>query len=668
GGAERILAAFESLLVAAAEHPDHPVGSLALLGPAARHQLLVEWNDTGVAYTRESSVPELFAEVAARRPEAVAMRQGERSWSYGELASRAGRLARRLRAHPGWGGPETVVALLTGRSPETAVGALGVVTAGGAYLPVDPDYPAERIAHMLEDSGAVAVVAREDLRERLPEGGPPILVLDAAEAVKEAAESADELRRPDGWQPERLAYVIYTSGSTGKPKGVELTHRGLANLVAWHRRAYSVAAGDRTTLLSGPGFDASVWELWPVLAAGGALHVPPEELRSAPEELLAWFAAEGITIAFLATPLAEAALDAIRSRGAPEGLRLRALLTGGDRLHRPPPEGLPFAVVNHYGPTEATVVTTAGAVGPDSRTPPPIGRPIAGMRVYLLGRDLEPVPAGVPGELFVGGDGLARGYLARPALTAAAFVPDPFAAPAGAAPGARQLLSGGAPGARLYRTGDLARWLLGGEVEFLGRIDGQVKLRGFRIELGEIESVLAAHPAVAQAAVAVREDRPENRRLVAYVVPADGAALAPAALRVHLAGRLPDYMMPAAYVALAELPLTPNGKIDRAALPAPEEEASAVAREREAPRGPLEELVAGVLAEVLGVSAVGADDDFFELGGHSLLATRVMSRLRELAGAEVPLRRLFEGPTVAELAAVIEELRRGGAGGRRPPP
>ncbi|HLE85091.1 MAG TPA: amino acid adenylation domain-containing protein, partial [Thermoanaerobaculia bacterium] len=531
-------------------------------------------------------------------------------------------------------------------------------------LPVDPDYPAERIAYMLADSGAVAVVAREELRGRLPAGGPPVLVLDAAEPAEQTGEpdAAAELARADGWHPERLAYVIYTSGSTGRPKGVELTHRGLANLVAWHRAAYRPGPEDRATLLAGPGFDAAVWELWPVLASGAVLCVPPEELRAAPEDLLAWLAEAGITLAFLATPLAEAALDAIRSRGVPEGLRLRALLTGGDRLHRPPPEGLPFAVVNHYGPTESTVVSTAGEVAADSRVPPPIGGPIAGLGARVLDRWLGEVPVGVPGELCVAGRGLARGYRGRPAWTAGAFVPDP----AGEERGGRQLLSGAAPGARLYRTGDLARWLPDGRLEFLGRIDNQVQVRGFRVELGEIEAVLAAHPAVREAVVLARTPPAGGEaRLIAYPVPADGEASDPEELRAWLARRLPDYMVPRHFVPIPEVPLTPNGKIDRAALPEPDA-GPGPGEAHVPPRTPLEELVAGVWAEVLGVERVGATDDFFHLGGHSLLATRVLSRLRDALGVEVPLAALFEAPTVAGLAAAVEGGARPGEVAERP--
>ncbi|HEX6199628.1 MAG TPA: amino acid adenylation domain-containing protein, partial [Thermoanaerobaculia bacterium] len=478
---ERMWGHYQELLRGAIGDPARTLAELPLLTAAEAAQVRA-WEEAPAPRADEEAAPvhRLVARRAAADPGAPAVVDaGGEVLTYGELARRAAALAARLRALPGWGGREPVVALVTGRSPDTAVAALGVLAAGGAYLPVDPDYPLERIAYMLEDSGAVAVVARGDLRGVVPAGGLPVLAPDGDGETGELAGT----EHPE--HPERLAYVIYTSGSTGKPKGVDLTHRGLANLVAWHRETYRIGPGDRAALLAGPGFDAAVWELWPPLAAGASLHVPPDSLRAAPEALLAWMAERGITVTFLATPLAEAVLDGIRASGVPEALRLRAVLTGGDRLHRPPPPGLPFELVNHYGPTESTVVATAGVVGPGSRTPPPIGRPIAGLGARLLDRSLRRAPAGVPGELCVAGRGLARGYRGRPAWTAEAFVPD-------AAADSRC----GAPGDRIYKTGDLARWLPDGRIEFLGRIDTQVQVRGFRVELGEIESVLADHPGV----------------------------------------------------------------------------------------------------------------------------------------------------------------------------
>ncbi|HYO16010.1 MAG TPA: amino acid adenylation domain-containing protein, partial [Thermoanaerobaculia bacterium] len=535
-------------------------------------------------------------------------------------------------------GPETVVAICVERSPEAALAALAVLEAGGAYLPLDPAYPAERLRFMLEDSGAAAVLVRPDLRRALPETAVPVLDVNfQAGDGDRPGETGD----PD--DPDRLAYVIYTSGSTGRPKGVEIPHRGLSNLIAWHRRIYGVTPEDRATLLAGPAFDASVWELWPYLAAGASVRVPDAETRSDPARLLAWMAAEGITLAFLPTPLAEALVE-IAERGVPPGLKLRALLTGGDRLRRAPGRDLPFLLVNHYGPTEVSVVTTAGVVPAGrSRTlsgAPPIGHPIAGVRVHLLDSSLRRVPQGVPGELCIGGAGLARGYRGRPELTAEKLIPDS---------------QGAAPGTRLYRTGDLARWLPDGGLEFLGRLDHQVKVRGFRIELGEVEAVLGEHAGVREAVVVARGEG-EERGLVAYVVAEDAVDL-----RSWLGERLPAYMVPAAFVSLSALPLTPNGKVDLRARPEPEWGEGAGDKGNAAPPTPLEELLAGIWSAVLGVGEVGTRDNFFKLGGHSLLATRVLSRVRDSVGAEVPLAALFEAPTVAGLARSIEEILRGPA-------
>ena len=604
------------------------VAELPLLTPEERAQLAT-WNETGALVFAHRPAYELFLDQAARAPEALAVADGPSRLTYGELAERAHGLARRL-IELGVG-PESVVALLADRSAETVVGAVAVLLAGGAYLPLDPASPPDRLDFLLEDSGAVAVLRREG------ETGAS-LSLTPLKSLKSFG-SFD----PPRASGTGLAYVIYTSGSTGRPKGVEIPHAGLAHLIAWHLRAYGIGPEDRATLLASPAFDASVWETWPSLAAGASLHVPDAETRGTPERLLAWLAAERITVAFLPTPLAEAVLDL----APPPGLALRFLLTGGDRLCRVPPADLPFVLVNHYGPTENTVVTTAVPVGPGSLAPPPIGRPIAGTRVWIADRDLRRVPVGVPGELLAAGCGLARGYRGRPDLTAERFLPDPWPPE---------------PGGRLYRTGDVARWRTDGQIEFLGRRDHQVKIRGYRIELGEIEAVLAGHPAVRAAVVVARAAPAGDKRLVAYTVPHPESEIphSRSILRAWLQERLPDYMVPAAFVTLAELPLTQNGKVDLKALPAPEgerEEARSAV-----PRTPLEELLAGIWAETLGLDAVGPHDDFFKLGGHSLIAARLLARVRDAVEAEVPLAALFEGPTVAELARVVEAALGAGSG------
>ncbi|HEV2734163.1 MAG TPA: condensation domain-containing protein, partial [Longimicrobiaceae bacterium] len=430
--------------------------------------------------------------------------------------------------------------------------------------------------------------------------------------------------------PLSSAYVVYTSGSTGTPKGVVVTHGGLANLVDWHLAEFGVTSADRATQLAGLGFDASAWETWPYLAAGATLHlVADEETRASPEALRAFLLGRGITIAFAPTPLAEGLLGLEWPRDA----ALRALLTGGDALRARPSAGAPFALVNAYGPTENTVVATSGAVAPDGGgRPPGIGLPIRGVRAYVLDPGLNPVPSGVPGELHLAGDGLARGYLGRPATSAGAFVPCPF----------------GEAGGRMYATGDRVRRLASGELEFLGRTDHQVKLRGFRIEPGEIESVLLRDPRVRECVAVVRADAAGERRIVAYLAGTD----VPGAeeLRARLRESLPDYMVPSAFVALERLPLTPSGKVDRGALPDPAAH-DASGREHAPPRTPAERSLAEIWREVLGVERVGIHEHFFELGGDSIHAVRVAAAARR-AGLRILPRQLFEHTTVAELAQV----------------
>ena len=596
-----------------------------------------------VAPAAAADVVRRFAAHAARRPRATAVAWDGGEMSYGELERRSRRLAAELRARGV--GPETVVAICAERSPETVVAALAVLRAGGAYLPLDPGYPRERLAFMLADAGAAMVIARPDLIAALPDGAPPVLALDVA-AAADPADAADAMDVMDGGGREAaaasLAYVIYTSGSTGRPKGVEIHRAGLASLVDWHLAAYRVGADDRATLLAGPAFDAAVWELWPYLAAGASLHVPPPAVRASPERLLGWLAQREITLCFLPTPLAAALLAEIERR--PPRLALRALLTGGDRLQRAPAGELPFTLWNHYGPTESTVVATAAPVGAGLAGPPPIGRPIAGTRIHLLDRDGGRMPVGVPGELAIAGAGLARGYRERPDLTAERFVPDPW----------------GGPGERLYRTGDLVRLTAAGELEFLGRRDRQVKIRGFRIELGEIEAALREHPAVREAVVAVRPAAGAaggEARLVAYLVTAPEVGTQ--SVQQLLASRLPDHMVPAAFVRLPALPLTRNGKVDLAALPDPRPEADGGRDDRgEAPASALEELLLGIWSDLLGRGDFGVHENFFRLGGHSLLATQLLSRVRDAVLLEVPLATLFTAPTVAGLAGAIETLLR----------
>ncbi|WP_369414579.1 non-ribosomal peptide synthase/polyketide synthase [Corallococcus soli] len=630
--AERMLKHLGMLLEGLAKDADADVWDVSLLDAAERQQVLLRWNDTRVAFPDQGAVHERFAAQAARTPDALAVESaaGVRL-TYGALEARSNRLARHLRALGV--GPEVRVGLCVERSPEMVVGMLAVLKAGGAYVPLDPAHPRERLAYLLEDARMPVVLTQRSLREALPEGAANVLCLDSDWETLVAPEAGTPAPAAAG----QLAYVIYTSGSTGRPKGVEVEHASLGNLVTWHQRAYGVTEEDRTTQLAGLAFDASVWEIWPTLTAGASLHLPPEEVRTAPAELVHWLTEQRITVAFLPTVLAEAVV----AREWPEATTLRTLLTGGDRLHRVDVDGLPFQVVNHYGPTEGTVVSTSAVVRASTQAPP-IGQPITNMRAYVLDARLRPVPVGVGGELYVAGAGVSRGYLRRPELTAERFLPDPFAT---------------VPGARLYRTGDRVRWLSEGMLEFLGRADDQVKVRGFRIEPGEIEQALSLHPAVRERVVVVQDDARGGKRLVAYVVGEGGATLETGALHAFLRDRLPEYMVPSAFVVLDALPLNTSGKVDRRALPAPETGLSRTGP-RVAPSTPTEVLLASLWAQVLGVPQVGAEDSFFELGGHSLLATQAMSRIRSAFGVELPLRALFEAPTVSRLALKVDEAVR----------
>jgi amino acid adenylation domain-containing protein len=655
---DRLLGHFGALLAAAAAAPGSRLSELPLLAAAERHQLLREWNDTAAGAATALPVAQQVAAQARRAPDALAVSDGAACLTYGELAAAAGRLAQWL-ARRGVE-PEVRVALCLGRSAAEVVAMLAVLGAGGAYVPLDPADPDERLAWLVRDCGALLLLARGVRAAELAAAlgaAPGQLVVDLDSLALDcppprqapAAASPPAIAPPP---PAALAYVIYTSGSTGPPKGVAVTQAGLANLVAWQRRLLGITAGDRTTHLAGPAFDATVLELWPWLTAGAAVEVIDDSTRLQPAALGARLAASGVTHSFLPTPLAESLLAGWRP---PPGLALRSLATGGDKLRRPPAGPLPFALWNLYGPTEATVVATAARLDTAGATgvaaPPPIGRPIDGLRVYVLDRRLRPVPCGAAGELCVAGHGVARGYLGRPGETAASFMPDPWA---------------DAPGARLYRTGDRARQLADGRLEFLGRLDRQVKVRGFRIEPGEVEAAVAADPEVSACAVLLRADLPGGPGLVAFVTPAGAAGPGTAAaggtsglterLRQGLARRLPAFAMPALIVPLPELPLTANGKLDRRAL-ARRELPAAPDREHQrttgaaatAPRGEVEETIAAIWRQVLERPAVGRHDSFFDLGGHSLLLVDVHGKLRERF-PELQILDLFRYPTVAALA------------------
>ncbi|HYH81285.1 MAG TPA: amino acid adenylation domain-containing protein, partial [Longimicrobium sp.] len=648
GTVERMLGHLERVLEQVAADADVRLSRLALLGEAERALVLEAWNDTAAAFPADRCIHELFEAQAARTPGAVAVRFEEESLTYRELNERANRLARHLA---GLGvGPEARVGVCLERSLEMVVSLLAVLKAGGAYVPLDPGYPAERLAYMLADSDIPVLLTQERLRGVLPaRDGVRMVSVDGA--WMEAAAGSVENPRSEV-APENLAYVIYTSGSTGRPKGVMNAHRGVVNRLWWMQSQLRLGGRDVVLQKTPFSFDVSVWEFfWPLQQGASLVMARPEGHRD-PAYLQEAIERHRVTTVHFVPPMLQQFVEAAAVERCAS---LERVICSGEAL--PPAlverfhERFPARVELHnlYGPTEAAVdVSWWACQGQDSLDVVPIGRPIGNTRLYVLDAGLQPVPVGVPGELYIGGVQVARGYLNRPALTASRFVPDHLG------PGA---------GSRLYATGDRARWRADGAIEYLGRLDEQVKIRGFRIEPGEIEAALRRHDGVRECVVVVRDDQPGDRRLVAYMV-ADPDAMDAAALREHLRRGLPEYMVPSAFVALDALPLSPNGKLDRKALPAPE--LAADADRYVAPRTPVEEVLAGIWAEVLGGRRIGATDNFFELGGHSLLATLVMARVREVLGVRAPLRTLFERPTVAELAEQVEALRR--KGGPQLPP
>jgi aspartate racemase len=644
------------LVDAIADDPDQRLSALPLLTPAEHHQILVGLNDTATTYPGDATVHAVFEAQARRTPDAVAVVAGEQQLTYGELNARADRLAHRLRSRGA--GPDVLVGVCLERSIELVVAFLGILKAGGAYLPLDPSYPTDRLRFMVDDAAAAVVLTRAALRDRVANAGAPVLLVDEGGAIPAAPGAPPAVRTG----PDHLIYVMFTSGSTGRPKGVAIPHRAVLRLV--FGQSYARFDATRTFLwTSAISFVVMTFELWGALLHGARCVLFPAAVPT-PSALAALIRRHHVTTAWLTASLFNTVIDE-----APQALAgLEELLVGGEALSpshvRRAYQHLPgVTIVNGYGPTECTTFACChrlpGPPDPDAASVP-IGGPIANTTAYVLDRHRRPVPLGVVGELYLGGPGLARGYVNRPELTAERFVPHPFDPE---------------PGARLYRTGDLARWRADGVIDFVGRVDGQVKIRGFRVEPGEIEAVLASHPRVREAAVVVRERAPGDRVLVAHVVPRE-APLGPDALQEFLRVRLPAFMIPSAFVETSALPLTPVGKLDRAALAALGDGGGGDAGARLGPRDPLEAQLVTVWEEVLGTAPVGVKDDFFALGGHSLTAVRLVQKIERSLDHALPLAAIHANPTVEALARLLLRRERGQfqapmvelqPGGARPP-
>ncbi|WP_231608016.1 non-ribosomal peptide synthetase [Streptacidiphilus albus] len=641
----RLVGHFQTLLASVAGSPGARLSELEMLTAGEREQILVEWNDTAGPYPDAATIHQLVEERAGRDPEAVAVSFGAESLTYRQVNERANQLAHHLRGSGVV--PGALVAVCLDRSPDLVCALLGILKAGAAFVPLDPDYPTERIAYMVEDTATPLVVTHTDHAGRLP-AGTALLLVD-----REWPQGATSDPVPVAG-PDDAAYVIYTSGSTGRPKGVQLDHRGVVNYLDWCDRNYppTAASGVGTLLYSSVTFDLTITALFLPLMQGLRIDIPRPDADQSAFDAAVETVLTGVEVSFLkATP---SHLELLVAQLESAGVRhaIRTVVAGGEDLSPALAErvlassGVGTVISNEYGATEgsvANVMSLFSAVDPGWEATP-VGVPISNTTAYVVDRFDRPVPVGVPGECLLGGICVARGYLNRAELTGERFVPDPFS---------------GVPGARVYRTGDLVVWRADGQMEFVGRIDDQVKLRGYRIELGEIENNLLTHPGISATAVVVREDSPGDKRLVAYLVPAGDTAPAIGDLRAHLQRDLPDYMVPTSYVTLDALPLTPNGKTDRKALPAPDHHRPDLDTGYTAPRSRIEEEIVAIWQDVLGLAQVGIHDNFFQLGGHSLLATRVTSRIRSGLGIDVPVRTLFTSPTPAAFAAAIGGLAAG---------
>ncbi|MBG1266526.1 non-ribosomal peptide synthetase [Nostoc sp. WHI] len=640
---KRMIGHFQTLLLGIVSNPSCRIDEFPLLVDLQRQQLLVEWNDTEVEYGFEC-IHNMFATQVELTPDAVAVVYEQQQLTYRQLNERANQLAHYLQKMGV--GADVLVGICMERSLEMAVGVLGVLKAGGAYVPIDPQLPQERLAWMLEDTCTGVLLTQNRLLLSLPVNQGRLVCLDAdweviSQESKENPVSAVNL--------DNLVYVIYTSGSTGKPKGIALPHRALSNLCQWHLANLKTGVG--VLQFASLSFDASIHEMFAAWCSGGTLFMIPENLRLDVKELIYFLAHKPIQKVILPVVVLQQLAEMY---GQEKHLfqNIKEAIATGEQLQINLPIINLFkqledcSLHNHYGPSETHVVTalTLSKLPDEWRTYPPVGKPIANTQIYILDNHLKPVPIGVIGELYIGGVNLARGYFNRPELTSQKFIPNPF---------------GNEPGSRLYKTGDLARYLSDGNIEFLGRIDHQAKIRGFRVELGEIESVLNKHPQVNQAIVTIKVETTGEKRLISYIVLQQDQTITTLELRQFLQQKLPDYMIPAAFVRLAALPLTHNGKVDRTALPEPDENSYVLNEIFVAPRTPAEELLVEIWIELLGIEKIGIYDNFFNLGGHSLLATQMIGRISQAFYLEITLRDLFENPTVTELVEVMAKLTGG---------